>query len=88
MTDSPVPAINPYFMIRDGLCTGVWSPKIVKELNTVRPDIQFVELSDSFGEVGFNKEGRIYINPEYPRTKVQSLKLSNYAYLSGAITLS
>ncbi|KAI0023910.1 hypothetical protein F4780DRAFT_776527 [Xylariomycetidae sp. FL0641] len=85
--DSPVPPLNPYFMIRDGWCSGVWSDEIVATLNRVRPDIRFEELVESFGEVGYNKEGRLVISPDFPKRRVLSLKLANYAMLSGGITI-
>ncbi|KAI1433490.1 hypothetical protein GGR50DRAFT_497356 [Xylaria sp. CBS 124048] len=83
--DSPVPALNPYFLLRDGWCSGVWSEQILEEIHRVRPDIQFKEIVDSFGEVGINKEGRLLINPDFPKSRVLSLKLSNYAMLAGGI---
>lgn len=86
-TDSPVPPLNPYFMLRDGWCSGVWSDTIVTELNKARPSARFEELAESFGEVGFNKDGRMVISPEFPRSRALSLKLSNYAYLAGGIAL-
>ncbi|KAG8167010.1 hypothetical protein KVR01_002699 [Diaporthe batatas] len=85
--DSPVPPLNPYFILRDGWCSGVWSDAIVAELNRTRPDAQFEDLAESFGEVGINKDGRMVISPEFPRSRVLSLKLSNYAYLSGGIAV-
>ncbi|KAI1465300.1 uncharacterized protein F4812DRAFT_117023 [Daldinia caldariorum] len=85
--DSPVPPLNPYFMIRDGWCSGVWSEEIVTEINCVRPDIRFEDMVDSFGEVGYNKEGRLVINPDFPKSRVLSLKLANYAMLSGGISI-
>ncbi|KAI0203502.1 hypothetical protein F4808DRAFT_21975 [Astrocystis sublimbata] len=81
--DSPVPPLNPYFLIRDGWCSGVWSDQILEELQRVRPQIQFNEIVDSFGEVGYNKEGRLVINPDFPKSHVLSLKLANYAMLAG-----
>ncbi|ORY57923.1 uncharacterized protein BCR38DRAFT_354017 [Pseudomassariella vexata] len=85
--DSPVPPLNPYFIIKDGWCSGVWSDEIVAELNRVRPDARFESMAESFGEVGFNKEGRLVISPDFPKSHVLSLKLANYAMLSGGITI-
>lgn len=87
LVDSPVPPLNPYFILRDGWCSGVWSDAIVAELNRTRPDAQFEDLAESFGEVGINKDGRMVISPEFPRSRVLSLKLSNYAYLAGGIAV-
>lgn len=87
LADSPVPPLNPYFILRDGWCSGVWSDAIVSELGRARPDARFEDLAESFGEVGINKDGRMVISPEFPRSRVLSLKLSNYAYLAGGIAL-
>ncbi|KAI1748352.1 hypothetical protein F4782DRAFT_359851 [Xylaria castorea] len=85
--DSPVPPLNPYFLIRDGWCSGVWSDQILEEIDRVRPNIRFKEIVDSFGEVGYNKEGRLIISPDFPKSRVLSLKLANYAMLAGGITI-
>ncbi|KAI1823196.1 hypothetical protein F4861DRAFT_511154 [Xylaria intraflava] len=85
--DSPVPPLNPYFLVRDGWCSGVWSEQILEEIHRVRPNIRFKEIVDSFGEVGYNKEGRLIISPDFPKSRVLSLKLANYAMLSGGITI-
>ncbi|KAI0473586.1 hypothetical protein GGR56DRAFT_676071 [Xylariaceae sp. FL0804] len=85
--DSPVPPLNPYFMIKDGWCSGVWSDQIIAEINSVRPDIKFEDMVESFGEVGYNKEGRLVISPDFPKSRVLSLKLANYAMLAGGITI-
>ncbi|KAK0713889.1 hypothetical protein B0T26DRAFT_742391 [Lasiosphaeria miniovina] len=86
--DSPVPPLNPYFLLREGWCSGVWSDAIITELNRVRPTTRFEELSESFGEIGYNKEGRMTISPDFPKSKALSLKLSNYALLSGGISIT
>ncbi|KAI1758922.1 hypothetical protein GGR53DRAFT_524282 [Hypoxylon sp. FL1150] len=85
--DSPIPPLNPYFMISDGWCSGVWSDEIVAEINRVRPDLRFEEMVESFGDVAYNKEGRLVISPDFPKSRVLSLKLANYAMLSGGITI-
>ncbi|KAK3940018.1 hypothetical protein QBC46DRAFT_137402 [Diplogelasinospora grovesii] len=86
--DSPVPPLNPYFLLRDGWCSGVWSDAIVSELNRVRPNARFEDLAESFGEVGHGKDGRMTISPEFPKSRVLSLKLSNYALLSNGISIT
>lgn len=60
----------------------------MRELKRVRPEAQFEELSESLGEVGYNKDGRMVISPEFPRSRVLSLKLSNYRYLTGGIAVT
>ena len=66
----------------------MWSDSILKELSRVRPRVQFEQLSESFGDIGYVKDGRMLISPDYPRSRVLSLKLSNYAMLQGAISAS
>lgn len=85
--DSVLPPLNPFFLLRQGKCSGVWSEQIIDEMVRVRPDVVFPELSDSFGNVGFNKEGRMTITPEHPRRQITSLKLSNYRSLMPRITI-
>ena len=72
--------------MRNGFCSGVWSERIVAEMGRVRPDITFPELSESFGNIVYNKDGRMVITPLPPRTKITSLKLSNYRSLATGIT--
>jgi len=85
--DSPVPPLNPYFLMRDGWCSGVWSDAIITELNRARPSAQFEELSESFGTLNVTKDGRLTFNPEFPKSRALSLKLSNYSMLTNGITL-
>ena len=66
----------------------MWSDEIVSELNRVRPNARFEDLAESFGEVGYNKDGRMTISPEFPKSKALSLKISNYALLSGGISVN
>ncbi|KAL2018730.1 hypothetical protein VTK56DRAFT_436 [Thermocarpiscus australiensis] len=86
--DSPVPPLCPYFLLRDGWCSGVWSDAIIAELNRARPEARFEELAESFCEVGYNKDGRMTISPDFPKARALSLKLSNYALLSGGILVT
>lgn len=75
----------------------MWSDAIIAELNRSRPGARFEELAESFGEVGYNKDGRLTISPDFPSgggtgsgksRPSLSLKLSNYALLSGGISIS
>jgi hypothetical protein len=84
--DSPFPPLNPYFLLRDNWCSGVWSDAIVAELNRSRPEARFEELSESFGEMGYHKNGRFNFSGEFPKSKAMSIKLSNYALLSAGIS--
>ncbi len=80
------PPLNPYFVLRDGVCSGVWSDNLVAELNKTRPQARWAELSDTFGGICVAKDGRMVVGPEYPRSRVVSLKLANYALLTGSTT--
>lgn len=84
VAESVLPALNPYFTLRNGQCTGVWSERIVEEMARVRPEVKFPELSESFGDIFYNKEGRMVVAPENPQPRVTSLKLSNYRSLTVA----
>ncbi len=59
-------------------------------MNRARPNARFEELSESFGEVGFRKDGRMTFTPDFPTStsKAISLKLSNYALLSAGMTIT
>ncbi|PNP85731.1 hypothetical protein FNYG_00787 [Fusarium nygamai] len=85
--DSVLPPLNPFFIMRKGACSGVWSERILAEMGRVRPDVHFPELSESFGNIVYNKDGRMVITPDPPRTKIASLKLSNYRSLATGITI-
>ncbi|KAF7549152.1 hypothetical protein G7Z17_g6565 [Cylindrodendrum hubeiense] len=85
--DSVLPPLNPFFLMRNGVCSGVWSDRILTEMARVRPEASFTELSESFGNIVYGKEGRMVITPEYPRTRITSLKLTNYRSLAAGITI-
>ncbi|EGX89386.1 hypothetical protein CCM_07637 [Cordyceps militaris CM01] len=80
--DSILPALNPFFLFQRGECSGVWSEKIINEMARARPGTKFRDLSETFGNISYTKEGRIIISPEYPRTRITSLKLTNYQLFS------
>ncbi|EPE08532.1 hypothetical protein F503_04119 [Ophiostoma piceae UAMH 11346] len=81
----PVPPLNPFFLLENGVASGVWSDTIVSELNRVRPNVRWAELSETIGERTLSN-GRIVINAEFPKRRVISLKLSNYAFLVALVT--
>ncbi|CAH0015023.1 unnamed protein product [Clonostachys rhizophaga] len=86
--DSVLPALNPFFLLQNGVCSGVWSERIINEMNRARPHVTFVELSHSFGNIIYNKEGRMVVAPENPcQTKITSLKLENYRLLANRMTI-
>lgn len=78
MTESAVPPLNPYFLMRDGRCTGVWSDTLLGELARVRPMAQYEELTEDFGDLAWNKDGRLYVSTQGNRLRVRSLKISSY----------
>ncbi|KAK1753430.1 hypothetical protein QBC47DRAFT_43370 [Echria macrotheca] len=86
--DSPMPPLNPYFLLQDGWCSGVWSNAIISELNRVRPSARFHELAETFGSCTLNKDGRMTFCPEFPKSRALSLKLSNYALLHTGIAIT
>ncbi|PHH85515.1 hypothetical protein CDD83_301 [Cordyceps sp. RAO-2017] len=85
--DSLLPPLNPYFLLKQRKCTGVWSDVIVTEMARVRPEVTFAELSESFGNIVYSKEGRMVVSPENPRARIASLKLSNYQALANRMTI-
>lgn len=81
--DAALPVLNPYFLIKDGKCSGVWSEQIVADVLNARPNVVFPVLAEHFGHISYAKDGRMTILPEWPETKVTSLKISNYEKLAG-----
>ena len=78
LIDSAVPPLNPYFLMRDNSCTGVWSDALLKDLARVRPEAQYEELTENFGDLAWNKDGRLYVSTQGNRLRVRSLKISSY----------
>ncbi|CAI4219298.1 unnamed protein product [Parascedosporium putredinis] len=78
LAESAVPPLNPYFLMRDGRCTGVWSDTLLRELARVRPMAQYEELTENFGDLAWNKDGRLYVSTQGNRLRVRSLKISSY----------
>ncbi|SPO02075.1 uncharacterized protein DNG_04748 [Cephalotrichum gorgonifer] len=76
--DSAVPPLNPYFLMKDNSCTGVWSDSLLRELNRVRPEAHYEELTENFGDLAWNKDGRLYVSTQGNRLRVRSLKISSY----------
>ncbi|RDA93251.1 hypothetical protein CP533_6489 [Ophiocordyceps camponoti-saundersi (nom. inval.)] len=85
--DSLLPPLNPYFLLKDRQCTGVWSDTIVAEMARVRPEATFDHLSETFGNIVYSKEGRMVVSPENPHSRISSLKLSNYQALANRMTI-
>lgn len=85
--ESVLPPLNPYFILQNDRCEGVWSHRIIDEMNRVRPQVSFAELSHSFGNITYNKEGRMVVTPDNPNARIASLKLENYQLLAHRITI-
>jgi hypothetical protein len=82
-----LPALNPYFMMRDGVCTGVWDYEIVAAMDAARPSVSFTGLDETFDDVLCVKDGRMTIKQDHPKKRLDSLKLSNYASLATRMTI-
>jgi len=68
-------------MMRNGVCSGVWSDDILSELARARPAAQFEELADTVGALTTTKDGRVTIVSDFPKSRVRSIKLSTYTLL-------
>ena len=85
--DSPIPPLNPYFIMCNGSCSGIWSDSILTELNRARPTARFEELADSFTALTTTKDGRVTIAPDFPKSRVLSIKITNYNLLHNNLTI-
>ncbi|KAF4124928.1 hypothetical protein GMORB2_3767, partial [Geosmithia morbida] len=85
--ESALPPLNPYFLFKNNTCSGVWSGDILSEMSAARPYAQWDDLTDSFGNIVYNKEGRMVMSPQVPGKKMTSLKLTNYRLLSHRMTI-
>lgn len=86
--DSLLPPLNPYFLLRGDACLGIWSGRILSELKDARPRAAYEELSETFGDIGINKDGRLVISgsgANYQRSQFRSLKVNNYHLLATSI---
>ncbi|KAK1826220.1 hypothetical protein QBC39DRAFT_27865 [Podospora conica] len=79
--DSPIPPLNPYFTMENGVCSGVWSDDILTELARARPAVQFEELADTLGALTTTKDGRVTIAADFPKSRIKSIKMSTYSLL-------
>lgn len=73
--------LNPWFIYRNGVCSGVWSERILERLQQAAPDAVYERLSTNFCDIGWSKDGHIYFNPEASRWGVNSLKIESYSLL-------
>lgn len=87
--ESQAPPLNPYFQMEKGICTGIWSDQIINALTRVRPHARFLERSESLGDVGYDKDGRLLTGPSFLKYRPLSIKVSSYLALSpGGITIN
>jgi len=74
--DSPLPLMNPYFLMKDGKCSGIWSDKLVDLLSKHRPNVGYVSLQDG---IGMTREG---VGERETRQRPCSIKVSLYKTLA------
>lgn len=75
--DSPLPLMNPYFLMKDGKCSGIWSEKLVELLAQHRPAASYHSLQeDSPLPPIENRE------TPYSRHRPVSIKVSLYKTLA------
>ncbi|KAL4786541.1 hypothetical protein BJX76DRAFT_355084 [Aspergillus varians] len=78
--DSACPPLNPYFQLVDSRCTGLWNEPILEALHSVRPNAQFVKLTDGIcPQYGPNNQ---IIGAIYPRTRPLSIHASTYRIIA------
>ncbi|KKA29850.1 hypothetical protein TD95_000440 [Thielaviopsis punctulata] len=83
--DSVFPPLNPYFILKDRSCYGVWSPAIAAYLKMACPEATFPESQLEIPAVLTTDEGGIELNPKFRRLKVKSFKMANYAIMHHAM---
>lgn len=72
--DSPLPLMNPYFQLKDGKCSGIWSDKLVELLAKHRPAASYISLQDCFGAPNSTTDPKDI----FPRQRPISIKVSLY----------
>lgn len=70
--------VNPYFQMKDGKCSGIWSDKLVELLAQHRPEIHYIALQDGFGTVDPTSDAK----DAFLRQRPVSIKLSLYRALA------
>jgi hypothetical protein len=86
--DSQVPSLNPYFLLERNKCTGIWSDQIIDDLARARSGVAFIEKSESLGDIGYDKDGRLLMGPTFSKIRPLSITVSSYLALSGGITIN
>jgi len=78
--DSPFPLMNPYFQMKDGKCSGIWSDKLVELLAKHRPGASYIELQD--GIITRQATQAAQENPFFRGQRPTSIKVSLYKNLA------
>jgi hypothetical protein len=89
--ESPMPLLNPFFQMKGNSCTGLWSEAILTSLSVARPAARFVELSEDFGGLSYDKEGKVVPGAgtsKGSRTRPFSMKVSSYDAFSTVIAIN
>ncbi|KAI9739826.1 MAG: hypothetical protein M1834_006547 [Cirrosporium novae-zelandiae] len=79
--DAPCPLLNPYFQLKNNQCSGLWNADILALLPMVRPQAQYVELSDGLEFLQRDAEGRLS-DTVFPHTRPMGIKASSYAAIA------
>lgn len=86
--DSQFPLLNPFFQLKDNVCTGLWSDEILVTLERVRPAARFPELSDDLGLM-FDAAGKVADpQPTMARMRPTSMKFSSYEMIADPMTIN
>lgn len=83
-----MPLLNPFFQLKDNQCTGLWSDKILLALSAARPEASYIELSEDFGGITYDKEGKIVPGEKTSKTRPLSMKVSSYEAFSTVIAIN
>ena len=86
--DSPMPLLNPFFQLKDNKCTGLWSDKILLTLSAARPEASYIELSEDFGGITYDKEGKLVSGEKMSKIRPLSMKVSSYELFSTIIAIN
>jgi hypothetical protein len=84
--DSPCALLNPYFQLLRGKCYGLWNEEILDLLPSVRPGLEYEELSEGINPTWRKGDG-VVPGTIYPRTKPKAIKSSSYGVLADARSL-
>ena len=83
--DSVLPSWNPYFLLKNNACLGMWSDAILESLEKSRPGVKWLECSEStttFDCLNWNDPQNL------TRMRAKSLKVASYLSLSSGITIT